>query len=96
MLHSGGLNPNFVAEAETIDAMLKLVSSGIGDCILPSQIPDKLLRDYGLRKLKIKHPILHRRMVLIKHAERPLSTLALLLEQSIVALAGELSKNNVE
>ncbi|WP_054488742.1 LysR family transcriptional regulator, partial [Achromobacter sp. 2789STDY5608621] len=50
MIHSAGLQPEFVAEAETIDAMLKLVSSGVGACILPSRIPQKLLTDYGLRK----------------------------------------------
>ena len=35
MIQSAGLQPDFAAEAETIDAMLRLVSSGVGDCICP-------------------------------------------------------------
>jgi DNA-binding transcriptional LysR family regulator len=71
MIHSAGLQPEFVAEAETIDAMLKLVSSGVGACILPSRIPDKLLADYGLRKVVIRQPVLRRRVVAITLAQRP-------------------------
>ena len=56
MIQSAGLQPDFAAEAETIDAMLRLVSSGVGDCILPARIPDKLLDDYGLRKLPVTRP----------------------------------------
>lgn len=96
MLHSGGLAPHFVAEAETIDVMLKLVSSGVGDCILPSRIPEKLLHEYGLRKLAITNPILRRRMVLIKHAKKPTSALAVALEHSIINLAKSRAKNMME
>lgn len=71
MIHSASLQPEFVAEAETIDAMLKLVSSGVGACILPSRIPDKLLADYGLRKVVIRQPVLRRRVVAITLAQRP-------------------------
>lgn len=70
MIHSAGLQPEFVAEAETIHAMLKLVSSGVGACILPSRIPDKLLTDYGLRKVAIGSPVLRRRVVAITLAQR--------------------------
>lgn len=70
MIHSAGLEPEFVAEAETIDAMLKLVSSGVGACILPSRIPDKLLTEYGLRKVRVRSPILRRRVVAITLANR--------------------------
>jgi DNA-binding transcriptional LysR family regulator len=65
MLQTSGLNPEFAAEAETIDAMLKLISSGIGACILPTRIPEKLLVDYGLKKLRIVRPILRRRVIAI-------------------------------
>ncbi|WP_027535096.1 LysR family transcriptional regulator [Bradyrhizobium sp. WSM3983] len=65
MLQGGGLAPEFVAEAETIDAMLKLVSSGVGACVLPARIPDRLLVDYGLKKLRIIRPMLRRRVVAI-------------------------------
>lgn len=70
MIHSAGLQPEFVAEAETIDAMLKLVSSGVGACILPSRIPQKLLTDYGLRQVAIGSPVLRRRVVAITQAQR--------------------------
>src|SRR5690606_17629371 len=48
MLNSAGLDAKVVAEAETIDAMLRLVSLGLGACILPDHIPDRLLNEYGL------------------------------------------------
>lgn len=75
MLHSAGVEAAYVAEAETIDAMLKLVSSGVGNCILPSRIPDQLLADYGLRKLAMAHPPLSRWVVAITPADKPLSQL---------------------
>ena len=65
MLQSSGLAPEFVAEADTIDSMLKLVSSGVGACVLPTRIPDKLIADYGLKKLRIIRPLLRRRVVAI-------------------------------
>lgn len=70
MLRSSGLNPEVAAEAETIDAMLKLVSSRVGICVLPSQIPDKLLVDYGLKKLRIIKPKLRRRVIAIVRNDR--------------------------
>jgi len=75
MIHSAGLHPDFVAEAETIDAMLKLVSSGVGGCILPSRIPEKLLSDYELRRLPIADPMLRRRVVVITQAGRVVAPL---------------------
>lgn len=70
MLQSAGLQPDYVAEAETVDAILKLVSTGVGECILPCRLPDKLLADYGLRKVRIRSPLLRRRIVAIGHGER--------------------------
>ncbi|MFC5521677.1 LysR family transcriptional regulator [Polaromonas jejuensis] len=75
MIHSAGLQPMFVAEVETIDVMLRLVSSGIGDCILPSRIPEKLLEEHGLRKVPVARPMLRRRVVLITRADRTPSAL---------------------
>lgn len=43
----------------------------MGACILPSRIPDKLLADYGLRKVVIRQPVLRRRVVAITLAQRP-------------------------
>lgn len=72
MVHSAGITPHFTAEAETVDAILKLVSSGVGACILPSRIPDKLLVDYRLRKVAIARPVLRRRVVVIVKADKTL------------------------
>lgn len=73
MLHSAGLTPAFAAEAETVDAMLQLVSSGMGDCILPCRIPDTLLAEHALRKLPIASPSLRRRVVAITPAGKPMT-----------------------
>lgn len=65
MLKSADLDKNIVAEAETIDAMLRLCASGIGACILPSEIPTPLLADHGLVKRPLQEPGLRRRVVAI-------------------------------
>ncbi len=96
MIHSSGLNPEFVAEAETIDAMLRLVSSGVGACILPNRIPEKLLTDYGLRKVPIQRPSLHRRVVAILRADRqPLPLTADLLDCAM-RISAKLPPNPLE
>lgn len=65
MLKSADLDALVVAEANTIDAMLQLVSLGIGGCILPEHTPSRLLDDHGLVKLPLVDPILQRRVVAI-------------------------------
>lgn len=75
MIHSSGLQPEFVAEAETVDAMLRLVSSGVGACILPARIPDALLANYALHKTLIERPLMRRRVVAVIRADRPASPL---------------------
>lgn len=90
MIHSAGLKPQVVAEAETIGAMLRLVSSGVGDCILPSRIPDSLLAGYDLCKLPIVAPLLRRSLVVITHAEKPLAPLMKELILCINEVAAEL------
>ncbi len=70
MLENCGLHLDVVAEAETVDAMLKLVSSRIGYCVLPSQIPDRLLADYGLHKRRLMRPTLRRRVIAIVRGDR--------------------------
>jgi len=70
MFDAGAAEPEYAAEVETIDAMLKLVSLKVGACILPSHIPDKLLRDFELKKVRIANPLMRRRVVAITHAER--------------------------
>ena len=96
MIHSCGLSPEFVAEAETIDAMLKLVSSGVGNCILPARIPDKLLADYELRKVQIARPMLRRRVVAIIQAGKRLPPLVDDLLQSSMRISRELSAHKME
>jgi DNA-binding transcriptional LysR family regulator len=85
MLNSSGLHPEIAAEAETIDAMLKLVSSRVGVCVLPSRIPDKLLLDYGLVKHRIVKPRLRRRVIAIVRKDRHLPPLV--RELTEIALA---------
>lgn len=75
MFQSSGLQPDVAAEAETVDAMLKLVSSQVGICVLPSQIPEKLLVDYDLKKLPIAQPKLRRRVVAITRNDKHLPAL---------------------
>ena len=70
MMHSSGLHPHFVAEADTLDAMLEMVSSGIGACILPERMPERLLQPYGLRKIPIGLPRLSRRVVAVVRSDR--------------------------
>lgn len=70
MMHSNGLNPHFVAEAETVDAMLEMVGSGVGACILPERIPDRVLNQYRLRKVQIGNPRMSRRVVAIERTDR--------------------------
>lgn len=65
MLKSAGLDGRVVAEANTVEAMLQLVSSGIGSCVLPERIPSHLLADYQLTKVAVSAPILMRRVVAI-------------------------------
>jgi DNA-binding transcriptional LysR family regulator len=75
MVRHHGLKLQVVAEAETVDTMLKLVSAGMGACILPCRMPDKLLQDYGLRKIRIERPLMRRRVVVIVRAGKPQSAL---------------------
>ncbi|CAN7334794.1 LysR family transcriptional regulator [Variovorax sp. LjRoot178] len=75
MIHSSGLKPEFVAEAETVDAMLELVSAGMGACILPQRIPSRQLSQHGLRKVAIGKPAMSRMVVLITREDRNHSAL---------------------
>jgi DNA-binding transcriptional LysR family regulator len=76
MLKSAGLDGRVVVVAETVDAMLKLSSTGIGACVLPGQIPSPLLLDYGLVKFRLQPPGLQRRVVAIVRHDTPAGSLA--------------------
>ena len=67
MLKLASLDDRIVAVAETLRTMIQLSSAGIGSCILPSQIPMRVLNEYGLTKTAIKHPALQMPMVAIVH-----------------------------
>ena len=75
MLEGNGFKSAFVAEAETVDVMLRLISSGIGDSVLPSRMPDAVIADHGLRKHSIRHPNLKRRVVAVVKADKPVAGL---------------------
>src|SRR5690606_29108527 len=76
MLKNAGLDDRVVAEAETIDSMLRLVSLGVGACILPVSMPSRLLADYGLVKVSLAAPGLRRRVVAIVRCDTPTPSLA--------------------
>jgi DNA-binding transcriptional LysR family regulator len=87
MLEGGGLRPDFAAEAETIDAMLRLVGSGVGACVLPVRMPDNIIGNYRLKKVRIAKPVLRRRVVAIVRSDRhPSGLIKQLLETAVAAL----------
>jgi DNA-binding transcriptional LysR family regulator len=88
MVHSSGLNPQFVAEAETVDAVLNLVASGVGACILPLRIPDKVFAESHLRKVTITKPMLRRRVVVIVRSDKTPSPLVRSLIDTALAAVG--------
>ena len=87
MLRSAVKKPQIVAEAETVDAMLQLVASGVGACVLPSRIPDRVLAEHDLVKTAIASPVLKRRIVAITRTDRPSSPLVQELLQLATAAA---------
>lgn len=76
MLISAGLDDLVVAEANTIDGMLRLVSLGIGGCVLPEHTSDRLLAEGGLVKLAIANPSLQRRVVAVVRNTSPVPVFA--------------------
>lgn len=70
MLHRKGFDANVVAEVETVDAMLRLVASTGGQCVLPERVPTHLLENYGLSRVRILNPPLSRRVVAITKREK--------------------------
>jgi DNA-binding transcriptional LysR family regulator len=84
MLEGRGLQIEFAAEAETIDAMLRLVASGVGACVLPRRMPDNVIKDHRLKKVQIANPPMKRRVVAIVRQDRhPSGLIKQLLETAI-------------
>lgn len=65
MLHRARLDTNVVAEVDTIDAMLRLVSCKLGVCVLPSRIPASEIKELQLSSIPLHNPALRRRVVCI-------------------------------
>ena len=85
MLDRGGLRLEFAAEVETVDAMLRLASLGVGACVLPSRMPDDIVRDRKLKKVRIFNPPMKRRVVAIVRAEQhPTGLIKQLLETAVM------------
>lgn len=89
MLQTARLTPQVVAEVETIAAMLELVSSGLGKCILPSKIPDKLLSKYDLIKLPIDYPKMARKVVAVVNKDKEITALTRHFLNTLAAVAKE-------
>jgi len=70
MLEGGGLQLEFAAEAETVDAMSRLVRSRVGACVSPQRMPDHVIKGLGLKKLPVVNPPMKRRVVAIVRADR--------------------------
>jgi DNA-binding transcriptional LysR family regulator len=85
MLEGGALQLEFAAEAETVDAMLRLVASGVGACVLPQRMPDNVIKDHRLKKVRIANPPMTRRVVAIVRADRhPSGLIKQLLETAVL------------
>jgi DNA-binding transcriptional LysR family regulator len=90
MLEGGGFKPDFAAEAETIDAMLRLVASGVGACILPLRMPESIIAEHRLKKVRIAKPVMKRRVVAIVRSDRHPSGLIKQLLETAVAKVPQL------
>lgn len=85
MLEGGALQLEFAAEAETVDAMLRLVASGVGACVLPQRMPDNVIKNHRLKKVRIANPPMTRRVVAIVRADRhPSGLIKQLLETAVL------------
>lgn len=75
------------AEVEALDTMLSLASVGVGACILPSGVPEKLLNTYGLQRFLLNESRLKRPVTLTFRKEVEQSPLVHTLLTSIRAAA---------
>lgn len=92
MLQHSRLNYVVSAETDTVDSALELVSAGIGNCLLPCRIPDRLLLDHKLKKVPITGGTLARKVVAIHRDGYPLFPLAALT----LNIARRLSSRSIE
>jgi LysR family transcriptional activator of glutamate synthase operon len=88
MLDTCGVPYTIAAEVETVDAMLELVSSNVGACILPSHIPQRVLEQYNLTRITDVIPVLQRKVVAIYRADTPPTAIT----KAILGFATEAAK----
>ncbi|MCC7039188.1 MAG: LysR family transcriptional regulator [Burkholderiales bacterium] len=69
MLHRAQLDRHVVAEVETVDTMLRLVSCKLGVCVLPDLIPDSEFEHLQLERTPISLPDLRRWVVGIRRRD---------------------------
>ncbi|MEM5529730.1 LysR family transcriptional regulator [Gammaproteobacteria bacterium AS21] len=60
---------NHIIQVETVDLMLEIVRTGVAACILPSNLPERLIEDAGLLRSEIMNKTLQRKVVLITHID---------------------------
>lgn len=67
MLHREGLDANVVAEVDTVDIMLRLVSKKLGVCILPHYIQEDQIKHLGIKLEPLEANSLRRWVVSIRN-----------------------------
>jgi DNA-binding transcriptional LysR family regulator len=88
MLDTCGVPYVIAAEVETVDAMLELVSSGVGVCVLPSHIPTRVLEQYSLVRVTDVRPLLRRKVVAIHRTDSAPTAIA----KSLLGFASDAAK----
>lgn len=65
MLCQPGFRHRVAAEVENVDVMLTLVGKGLGHCVLPTLMPERMLSDRGLTKIPLTGTALSRKVVAV-------------------------------
>lgn len=60
---------NHTIQVETVDLMLEIVRTAIAACILPANLPIRIIEDTGLLRRDIAQTNLYRKVVLITHKD---------------------------
>jgi DNA-binding transcriptional LysR family regulator len=89
MLDTCGVPYVVAAEVETVDAMLELVASGVGACVLPAHIPNRVLEQYSLTRVTDVKPLLKRKVVAIYRSDSPPTAIT----RSILGFAMDAAKS---
>lgn len=87
MLASSNIAAEPIAEADSVDAMLEMVAAGVGCCILPDRMPDRLLAQHRLRKIRICNPVMTRKVVIVMRTDRRQSPMLREFQDAALELA---------